>query len=315
MPSAAPPTHHSYVRTPPIWIFTVQKQGLAMSTKQERLRYTCQRGDFKGLLHRARSSKSNKLLKEPFRPDLSLPLHYAAARGDLEVVRELIERHECDPMCQNVHGITPLHCASYCGKIDVVKYLQGLYGDDTVVVDNLGACPIAYSTYCATVGRRESPLDYYLWRHISPSSSHVEVAKYLLSLRVQNAHQVCTLSPEMVNVLRLPIRCGTLADFNDIIEMLIQFDFQIESLKCNIAIYECLKSAIHEYKWDFVRALLSVPLFLDAIKIAATTVTVDHSPKSFLHVLIGRADMDLVKSFLELGICKPDLLSLKLAID
>ena len=120
-----------------------------------------------------------------------------------------------------------------------------------------------------------------------------------------------------MNVLRSPIRCarGTLADFNDIIEMLIQFDFQIESLKCNIAIYECLQSAIHEYKWDYVRALLSVPLFLDPIKIAATTTTADCSSKSFLHVLIMRADTDLVKSFLELGICKPDLLSLKSAID
>jgi ankyrin repeat protein len=108
------------------------------------------------------------------------------------------------------------------------------------------------------------------------------------------------------------MHCGALADFNDIIEMLIQFDFQAESLKYNTTVYECLETAIREYKWDFVRALLSA--FLDPIKVVATTLTEDRSSKSFLHV-IERADTDLVKLFVEHGICKPDLLSLKSAID
>ena len=286
-----------------------------MNTKQQRLRDACQRGDFKGLLHRARASKSNKLLKEPFDPDLSQPLHYAAALGNLEVVRELIESYDCEPMCQNVHGITPLHCASYCGKIKVVKYLQELYGIAVVVVDKMGACPIAYCTYCAIWAQSvEAPLDHYLWRRISPSSDHVEVAKYLLSLRVQNINQVCrTLSPKLVQVLRLPMHCGSLTDFKCIIEMLTQFDFQAESAKYNTEVYECLCSAIRSYKWDFVRALLSA--FLDPIKVAATTI--DHSSQSFLHnILFKEADVDLIKLFLEHEITnKPDLLSLKLAID
>ena len=109
-----------------------------MDTKKQYLRNTCKRGYFKELLHRARSSKSNEVVKECFNPDLSQPLHYAAALGDLEVVKELIESYECDPMCQNLYGITPLHCACYCGKIDVVKYLQELYGNNKIVVDQGG---------------------------------------------------------------------------------------------------------------------------------------------------------------------------------
>ena len=283
-----------------------------MNTKKQRLRDACQRGNFKVLLHRARSTRSNKPLEELFEPDLSQPLHYAAARGNLEVVRELIETYECDPMCENMHGITPLHCASYCGQIYVVKYLQELYGTDTIVVDWLGACPIVYSTYCTISRELHAPLDYF-WHTVVPSNGHIETAKYLLSLRIQNG-QNCALSPKLVRVLRLPVCCGSLADLECVIEALTQLEFQADSVEYNNEVYECLSSAIYSNKWDFVKALLLA--FLDPIKAAARLAdTEGSSSQSFIRTLFERADVDLIKQFLELEICKLDLLTLKWAID
>ena len=292
-----------------------------MKTKKRRLRDACQKGDFKGLLHIARSRKPNEPLEELFELDIdrSQPLHYAAARGNLEVVRELIETYKCDPMCENVHGITPLHCASYCGQIDVVKYLQELYGTDTIVVDRLGACPIVYSTYCTMAYKVTvyAPLDYFHRTvRIAPSSGHIETAKYLLSLRVQNS-QTSTLSPRpmLVRVLRLPICCGSLSDLECIIEALTQLDFQADSVKYSTEVYECLGSAVNVRKWEFVRALLLA--FPDPIKATVANLidTEDSSSQSLISSLFKRADVDLIKLFLELGICKADLLILEWAID
>ena len=286
-----------------------------MDLKKRYLREMCKRENFKELLHRARSSKSSEVVKECYKPDLSQPLHYAAALGNLEVVKELIESYECDPMCQNLYGITPLHCATYCGKIDVVKYLQELYGIDKIVVDQWGACPIAYCTYCAYLLSREvdPPLDYFS-RSNFPSTGHVKIAKYLLDLRVQNTNKH-TLTPQLVHVLRLPMRTNSLVDFKDIIEILIQLELPIE---CNTEIYKCLQSAVDDNKWDFVRALLLA--FPDQIKVAAGTYSSDtknQSSRSFPHALFDRADVDLIKLILELEICnlKPNLLTLKWSID
>ena len=283
-----------------------------MATKRQYqvIRGACERGHFKGLLHKARSTESSEVLKERFKPDLSQPLHYAAAVGNLEVVRDLIESHRCDPACRNLYGITPLHCASFCGQTDVVKYLQELYGTDKIVVDRLGACPIAYCTMSYHRNTMDAPLDYFS-RNVSISMGHVESIKYLLSLRIQNTKK-CILSPQLVRTLRIPMHCNSLADFKHIIEILVQFEFQAESSGCNTEIYECLHSAINGQEWDFVRALLLA--FPNQIK-TATNDTKD-SP-SFLYTLFKKADVDLIKLFFKFEICnlKANLVTLKQAVD
>ena len=281
---------------------------MAAKRQYQIIRGACERGHFKGLLRKAQSTKSSEVLKESFKPDLSQPLHYAAAVGNLEVVRELIESHGCDPACRNLYEITPLHCASFCGQTDIVKYLQELYGTDKIVVDRLGACPIAYCTmYRNTM---DAPLDYFS-RNVSLSMGHVESIKYLLNLRVQNTKR-CTLSPQLVRALRIPMHCNSLADFKHIIEILVQFEFQAESSECNTEIYECLYSAIYGQKWDFVRALLLA--FPNQIK--AATSDIKDSP-SFLRTLFEKADVDLIKLFFKFEICnlKANLVTLKQSVD
>jgi len=52
------------------------------------------------------------------------PLHYACERGDIDVVRVLLESSEhVNPSCKDEADNTPLHLAASHGSLNVVKYL------------------------------------------------------------------------------------------------------------------------------------------------------------------------------------------------
>lgn len=219
-----------------------------MDTESKYVRMMCKRGYFEGLLRKARSTNSREVLTEPFQPDLSQPLHYAAALEGLEVVRELVELYGCDPMCQNEHGITPLHCASYCAQLEVVKYLLKFCHDasNNIVVDKLGACPLSYCVYGAMSYKGvKAPLDSFRGISFFPRSEYIGIAKYLLNFMVKTSIK-CTLSPELLRVLRLPLYCHdiSLADFEYIIDMLTQLEFRTESMKYSKEIYECVRLVV-----------------------------------------------------------------------
>ena len=51
------------------------------------------------------------------------PLHYAAMKGHMDIVKFLpVEKH-CDPTCRDSKQCTPLHMAALNGHIQVVKFL------------------------------------------------------------------------------------------------------------------------------------------------------------------------------------------------
>ncbi|CAK9253192.1 unnamed protein product, partial [Sphagnum jensenii] len=50
------------------------------------------------------------------------PLHRAAEKGHLDVVKYLVEKG-ADVKAANKYGYTPLHWAASSGKLDIVKYL------------------------------------------------------------------------------------------------------------------------------------------------------------------------------------------------
>ncbi len=78
------------------------------------------------------------------------PLHYAAARGILELVRELVERRSVSVDIQTKDSKnTPLHLASSRGHLDVVQFLEK-HGANLNLVDNEEGSALHY----AAAGRK-----------------------------------------------------------------------------------------------------------------------------------------------------------------
>ncbi|MEI7947070.1 MAG: ankyrin repeat domain-containing protein [bacterium] len=50
------------------------------------------------------------------------PLHRAAESGDLDIVKQLVDKG-MSPDIQNSKGLTPLHCAAAAGKLHIVQWL------------------------------------------------------------------------------------------------------------------------------------------------------------------------------------------------
>ena len=87
------------------------------------------------------------------------PLHYAAAGGNLKMVKYLYKQqkasalgqhswlNDCcgDPSSQDIDGCTPLHCASKNGHVNIVQYLAEL-GCDPTCQNNHGYTPLHYAS-------------------------------------------------------------------------------------------------------------------------------------------------------------------------
>ena len=53
---------------------------------------------------------------------IGLELHHAAAVGDMEHVRLLMENKHCDPMQRDKNGFAAFHMAAIAGNVQVFKY-------------------------------------------------------------------------------------------------------------------------------------------------------------------------------------------------
>ena len=65
-------------------------------------------------------------------------LHVAVAAKRIDIVKYLITKCRCDPMCKNSIGCTPLHCAAEYGSLNVMKYLITECNCDSIVTSNCG---------------------------------------------------------------------------------------------------------------------------------------------------------------------------------
>ena len=280
------------------------------ANKLKRLRKLCENGKLRKLFTLASGVQH---LKQELDPDRSQPLHYAAARGDVQVVRDLIESYGCDPVCKNVYDITPMHCACYCGQLDVVKYLQKYCPLATRVEDNAGACPVVYTAYCTIYGlikyyyapnTMKAPLDYFKQVITPHQNTHIETAKFLLSCMLPEDE----FPPTVLFVLRLPIHFGSLPDLKFMISILKPTLSLQKLMEYNREIYNCLGVAIYDKKWDLVECILRE--FHESIKAVMAS-----GDQVLFHRVCYEADVNLVKLFLELGICESDIIAVKEAFN
>lgn len=81
-----------------------------------------------------------KLKSESFDPNSKddqglAPLHWAADRGDLDIVRYLVDEKKANVDCLDNEGQTPLHYAAACGYPTIVEYLIKA-GANSKITDN-----------------------------------------------------------------------------------------------------------------------------------------------------------------------------------
>lgn len=72
-------------------------------------------------------------------------LHCASQDGNLKRVKELVEQHQCDPLCCDDKHVTPLHLAALSGKLEVVRYFIQSVGIDPEVKDLDSQVPLHYA--------------------------------------------------------------------------------------------------------------------------------------------------------------------------
>ena len=78
------------------------------------------------------------------------PLHRAAKRGHVDIVKLLLE-HGANPNIQeNKYGYTPLHVAVKNCHVDVVRVLLE-HGADPTIRDNEGRTPLDYGSDCEEI--------------------------------------------------------------------------------------------------------------------------------------------------------------------
>ena len=183
-------------------------------------------------------------------------LHCAAAEGNLELVKFLIEYSNFDPDETTPGGVTALHCASFCGRLKVVEYLVDEAKCDPSIQDCDGECPLAYSTYCTLekVEEVKRPLDHYVEVIGKPTNDHFQVALFLLEKRgninIQN-------NPTVLRVLRLPLLCVSFVSLTSLINTLTGGQVNSNEKIIGEELYKCINIAVCKAQWEYVNILLS----------------------------------------------------------
>ena len=94
--------------------------------------------------------------------DAYTPLHYAAQKGELEIVQELIEVYDVSVAIRtNIYGRTPSHLAALRGELEVVKYLIERDENWQLFFDNEDASILQYAAL-GTRGRKNMEVVIFL---------------------------------------------------------------------------------------------------------------------------------------------------------
>ena len=122
------------------------------------------------------------------------PLHHFCARGNLHVVKYLIEEKHCNPNILDGQWCTPLQYACMHGHLDVIKYLikTGPRTSSCHSVDQYGSTPLDYACayghmevvkYLIETGSCDpNGVDQYgrTALHYACWNEHIDVVKYLI---------------------------------------------------------------------------------------------------------------------------------------
>ena len=116
-------------------------------------------------------------------------LHYAAKKGLLDLLKFMINHHNCNPMATNEWGETILHCAM--NHIEVVKYLIiECNCDPMTVINNDGDTVLHYAAEKGLLDLLKAMINHHNCNPMATNEwdetilhcamNHIEVVKYLI---------------------------------------------------------------------------------------------------------------------------------------
>ena len=244
-------------------------------------------------------------------------LHCAAAEGNLELVKFLIEYSNFDPDETTPGGVTALHCASFCGRLKVVEYLVNKAKCDPSIQDCDGECPLAYSTYCTLdkVEEVKRPLDHYVREVIGkPTNDHFQVALFLLEKR-DNINVLC--NPKVLRVLRLQLLiCHgesslSATTVTSLINTLKGGQVSNNEKVIRDELHKCIDIAIHKFQWEYMNILLCA--YPECLKNALSSTPTQ--TQTLVQQVFQEADHRSIMTLLSLEICRPSVELIKEGIE
>ena len=149
------------------------------SLGQTPLHYAAARGNLNVVMHLYTKQRQEAPGHNLIDYDGSLPLHLACSHGHLSVAEYLITKQKCNPSSQNKNGYTPLHFASQHGHMNIVQYLTKVLGCDPVGKKSTFLCftHFSFHTYKATSLSTEQRC---LPLHLACIHGHLSVVKYYI---------------------------------------------------------------------------------------------------------------------------------------
>eukprot|EP00003_Mantamonas_plastica_P023751 TRINITY_DN4314_c0_g1_i1.p1 TRINITY_DN4314_c0_g1~~TRINITY_DN4314_c0_g1_i1.p1 ORF type:complete len:456 (-),score=120.25 TRINITY_DN4314_c0_g1_i1:1036-2403(-) len=91
------------------------------------------------------------LLTEQRNPTDMLPLHWTASKGNIPLLKWMIQEYNIDPSMQDNSGLSVLHAAAMSGQVEMLEHLLEQYKLDATVQDNMGRTVAHYAAIGGSV--------------------------------------------------------------------------------------------------------------------------------------------------------------------
>lgn len=189
-------------------------------------------------------------------------LHYAAARGHIEIVRTLLTQNNLDINVKTpITHITPLHYAATHGHVEIIKLLL--------------------ATRNVTADARDQNGETAL--HYAVCFDHIEAVKLLIGM-----HNLVNNSG--MNVVHCAAEHGSIITLRYMLEHCADIDIDLPDNQGNTAIHSCCR----HFKKDTLASVLQI--------LAEHNATIDlqnFTGETALHILAGNGNADSIKLLVE----------------
>jgi len=166
----------------------------------------------------------------PNERSLITPLHIASSFGHLNIVKCLVEKHQCDPLKKGINMESSLHEAARKGRLDVIKYFIDVIGVDQNHEGEGGNTPLHYSVDSGNLDAinyllMEAHCNLSCVNHALQTPLHLACAKGSLEVvRFLSRHIVFTDDPLLDIEKNSPLHLAAAKGHFDIVKYLTGSD-------------------------------------------------------------------------------------------